>query len=93
MYLEAGESMKAIEALAQLKSAERLIEIGRKLDKGDRKALCRCAELLAELGQTAACGEIYGKIGDWPALLELYAQSNQWDEVSDIICHFFSIWF
>ena len=61
MYLEAGESMKAIEALAQLKSAERLIEIARKLDKGDRKALIRCAELLSELGQTAACGEIYGK--------------------------------
>ena len=61
MYLEAGESMKAIEALAQLKSAERLIEIARKLDKGDRKALIRCAELLSELGQTAACGEIYGE--------------------------------
>ena len=34
--------------------------MARKLDKGDRKALMRCAELLAELGQTAACGEIYG---------------------------------
>ena len=40
----------------------------------------RCAELLAELGQTAACGEIYGKIGDWESLLGLYADSNQWEE-------------
>ena len=80
MYLAAGESLKAIEALATLKSAERLIDVARKLDKGDRKGLNRCAELLGELGQTAACGEIYGKMGDWPKLAELYAGAGQWDE-------------
>ena len=85
MYLQAGESLKAIEALAGLKSAERLIEMARKLDKGDRKALDRCAELLSELGQTAACSEIYGKMGDWEKLINLYAKSGQWDEAFQLV--------
>ena len=72
--------MKAIEALASLNSAERLMEVARKLDKGDRKGLSRCAELLQNLGQTAACSEIYGKMGDWKSLIELYSKSDQWDE-------------
>ena len=80
MYLKAGQSLKAIEALATLNSAERLIEVARKLDKGDRKGLQRCAELLGELGQTAACAEIFGKMGDWKSLIQLYAKSDQWDE-------------
>lgn len=80
MYLKAGQSLKAIEALATLNSAERLIEVARKLDKGDRKGLSRCAELLGELGQTAACAEIFGKMGDWKSLIQLYAKSDQWDE-------------
>ena len=78
--LKAGQSLKAIEALATLNSAERLIEVARKLDKGDRKGLSRCSELLAQLGQTAACAEIFGKMGDWKSLLQLYAKSDQWDE-------------
>ena len=80
MYLAAGESLKAIESLATLKSAERLIDVARKLDKGDLKGLNRCAELLGELGQTAACGEIFGKMGDWQKLAQLYAGAGQWDE-------------
>ena len=80
MYLKAGQSLKAIEALASLNSAERLMEVARKLDKGDRKGLSRCAELLQNLGQTAACSEIYGKMGDWKSLIELYSKSDQWDE-------------
>ena len=85
MYLKAGQSLKAIEALASLKSAERLIEVARKLDKGDRKGLSRCAELLAQLGQTAACVEIFGKMGDWKSLIELYARSDQWDEAFALV--------
>ena len=85
MYLKAGQSLKAIEALATLNSAERLIEISRKLDKGDRKALSRVAELLGDLGQTAACAKIFGKMGDWKSLIQLYSKTDQWDEAFALV--------
>jgi len=76
---------QAIEALGTLNSAERLIDAARRLDKGDRKGLQRCVELLREMGQWALCAEVYGKMGDWESLIELYAKTDQWDEAFSLV--------
>ena len=60
----------------------RLIELGRNLNKADTEPLKLCAIYLKELQQYTYAAEMYLKMGDQKELVQLYVDSQQWDEVS-----------
>lgn len=66
---------------ASLSRARRLVDVSRKIDKGDREALQRCAFHLRRLGQHPYAADCYVKLGDYYALLRLYIDVQLWQQV------------
>ncbi|XP_066911742.1 intraflagellar transport protein 122 homolog isoform X2 [Clytia hemisphaerica] len=80
MYIAAGEFIKAIEILGDNGWAEKLIELGRNLNKADTEPLEKCAHYLTKLQKYQMAGEILQKLGDNKKLIKLYVESQQWEE-------------
>ncbi|KAF5403013.1 Intraflagellar transport protein [Paragonimus heterotremus] len=85
MYMDAGEFDKAIELAGEHKWTDMLLEISRRLDKGDRDSLERCAKQLAKLGEYAFAAECYAKYGDVECQLSLYVEARNWEEAFSLI--------
>ncbi|XP_057296410.1 intraflagellar transport protein 122 homolog [Hydractinia symbiolongicarpus] len=80
MFIAAGEFLKAVEILGENGWSEKLVELGRNLNKADKEPLTRCAQYLQQLRQFNYAGEMYLKLGDTKQLVKLYVESLQWDE-------------
>ena len=80
MYLSAGETLKAIEIMAENNWVDMLVEVGRKADKADQQALNLCAQHLRRLGSLTYAAEIYKKMGELQSVVELYVEVRDWDE-------------
>ena len=64
---------------------KRLINLTRKLDKGDRDNLVKSAQYLEKMKQYAYAIEIYQNIGDLSSLIRLQVETEMWEEVGG--CH------
>uniref|UniRef100_T1IRE0 Intraflagellar transport protein 122 homolog n=1 Tax=Strigamia maritima TaxID=126957 RepID=T1IRE0_STRMM len=80
MFLSAGETIRAIEIIGENGWIDKLLEISRKLDKADRRALLLCAEYFQKYNQFSSAADMYRKIGDMKALVKLYVDGKQWEE-------------
>ncbi|KAA0187203.1 Intraflagellar transport protein [Fasciolopsis buskii] len=88
MYLDAGEFAKAIELAGENRWTDLLLEISRKLDKGDRDCLGRCAQHLARLGEYAFAADCYAKYGDVENQLALHVEAKSWEEAFELVKKF-----
>ncbi|XP_020611190.1 intraflagellar transport protein 122 homolog isoform X2 [Orbicella faveolata] len=84
MFLAAGENHKAIEIIGQHGWVEKLLEVGRNLNKADTEGLKQCAYYFKQLDQHGYATEMYLKIGDIRALLELHVETKHWDEAFEL---------
>ncbi|KAK2571545.1 Intraflagellar transport protein 122-like protein [Acropora cervicornis] len=84
MFLAAGENLKAIEIIGQNGWVEKLLEVGRNLNKADTEGLKQCAFYFKQLDQHGYASEMYIKLGDMKALLELHVESKHWDEAFEL---------
>uniref|UniRef100_T1G248 Intraflagellar transport protein 122 homolog n=1 Tax=Helobdella robusta TaxID=6412 RepID=T1G248_HELRO len=80
MYMSAGEMGKAIDIMGHNGWSDMLIEVTRKLDKGDRTNLLKCANFLKALKQYAYAAEIFENTGDIASLVKLQTETEMWDE-------------
>ena len=62
-----------------------MIDLARKIDKGDREALSRCALQLGKMEQYGYAAEVYSKMGDQKALIAMRVEAKHWDDVGVFI--------
>ncbi|XP_068714789.1 intraflagellar transport protein 122 homolog isoform X2 [Montipora foliosa] len=84
MFLAAGENLKAIEIIGQNGWVEKLLEVGRNLNKAEVEGLKQCAYFFKQHDQHGYASEMYVKIGDMKALLELHVESKHWEEAFEL---------
>ncbi|XP_037078773.1 LOW QUALITY PROTEIN: intraflagellar transport protein 122 homolog [Pollicipes pollicipes] len=80
MYVNAGETLKAIEIMGENGWIDMLIETGRKLDKGESQAIELVAQHLRRLKQYALAAEMYKKMDDTESMISCYVEAEAWDE-------------
>ncbi|CAG0893454.1 unnamed protein product [Cyprideis torosa] len=80
MYLNAGETLRAIEIMGEKGWVEMLVETGRKLDKADVEALRACALHLRRLGQASFAVDLYRQLGELETVAAILVEEGQWDE-------------
>ncbi|KAK3754001.1 hypothetical protein QZH41_009256 [Actinostola sp. cb2023] len=85
MFLAAGENFKAIEIIGEHGWIDRLLEVGRNLNKADTECIDRCAYYFKQHDQHAYATEMYIKKGDSKALVELHVETRHWDEAFDMV--------
>ena len=85
MFIAAGEYLKAIEILGQNEWSDKLLELGRNLNKADKDPLTRCAYYLKTHKKYSYAAEMYLKLGDVKELCQLYVESQQWDEAFNLV--------
>ncbi|TGZ55252.1 hypothetical protein CRM22_010436 [Opisthorchis felineus] len=85
MYMDAGEFAKAIELAGEHGWTDVLLEISRRLDKGDRDCLERCAIQLARLGEYAFAADCYARYGDVENQLALHVEARNWEEAFSLV--------
>ncbi|GAA30881.2 intraflagellar transport protein 122 homolog [Clonorchis sinensis] len=85
MYMDAGEFAKAIELAGEHGWTDVLLEISRRLDKGDRDCLERCATQLARLGEYAFAADCYARYGDVENQLALHVEARNWEEAFSLV--------
>ncbi|OON21120.1 WD domain, G-beta repeat protein, partial [Opisthorchis viverrini] len=85
MYMDAGEFAKAIELAGEHGWTDVLLEISRRLDKGNRDCLERCAKQLARLGEYAFAADCYARYGDVENQLALHVEARNWEEAFSLV--------
>ncbi|XP_064486563.1 intraflagellar transport protein 122 homolog isoform X2 [Ornithodoros turicata] len=80
LFLLAGDALSAVDVLGKAGSVDALVELSQRIDRRDREALTRCAELLLQHGQPTLAADLYQRTGDNKALLKLYIDSACWEE-------------
>eukprot|EP00795_Rhopilema_esculentum_P002486 gene2486-18149_t len=80
MFIAAGEFLKAAEILGENGWTDKLVELGRNLNKADIEPLKICAFYLKEQQQYSYAAEMYLKMGDQKSLVQLYVEAHQWEE-------------
>ena len=81
IYTAAGEYDRAIDLMAKHGWADKLAELGRKLDKDSFEAvLQKIAEVLKQMQQFVLAVEVLNKIGHTRSLIKLFVDSQQWEE-------------
>jgi len=85
MFIAAGEFSKAVEILGENGWADKLIDLGRNLNKADVEPLTRVAYFLNKLKQYNYAGEVLTKLGDTKQLAQFYVESQQWEEAFLIV--------
>lgn len=63
----------------------RLLDLGRRLDKGNRVALSSIAEHLKRLNDSAGAAEIYRRMGDSAAVLSLHVDAKEWEQAFRLV--------
>lgn len=85
MYLTAGEHMKAIELIGENGWADKLLEVGRNLNKAETEALQKCAYYFVKMDQHDYATEMYVKMGDLKSLVKLHVDTRHWDEAFHLL--------
>uniref|UniRef100_A0A5K3FDK2 WD_REPEATS_REGION domain-containing protein n=2 Tax=Mesocestoides corti TaxID=53468 RepID=A0A5K3FDK2_MESCO len=85
MFIEAGNYGAAIELAAEHGWVDVLLELSRKVDKGDRIHLDLCAKHLAKLGECAFAADCYARIGDVESQLDILIRAAKWDESLSLV--------
>ncbi|CAB4000051.1 intraflagellar transport 122 homolog [Paramuricea clavata] len=85
MYLTAGEHMKAIELIGENGWVEKLLEVGRNLNKAETEALKKCAHYFVKMDQHDYATEMYVKMGDIKSLIKLHVDTRHWDEAFHLL--------
>ncbi|XP_048590687.1 intraflagellar transport protein 122 homolog isoform X2 [Nematostella vectensis] len=85
MFLTAGENMKAIEIIGENGWIDKLLDVGRNLNKADTECIGRCAHFFKQLDQHAYAAEMYVKMGDTKALVQLHVDTRHWDEAFELV--------
>lgn len=80
LLLEAGESERAIEIVAEQGWADVLLDIGRRLSVADRKPLELVASHLKRLNALPLAAEIYRKLGEEEQVVHLHIEARDWTE-------------
>ncbi|XP_065066835.1 intraflagellar transport protein 122 homolog isoform X1 [Rhopilema esculentum] len=84
MFIAAGEFLKAAEILGENGWTDKLVELGRNLNKADIEPLKICAFYLKEQQQYSYAAEMYLKMGDQKSLVQLYVEAHQWEEAFNL---------
>ncbi|KAJ3276500.1 hypothetical protein HK104_003648, partial [Borealophlyctis nickersoniae] len=84
-YIEVGDYMQAIDILGPNGWHEKLMDVARRLDRSETKALSRCVYFFRKNGQHAFAAETLVKIGDIAHLLALHIELQHWDEAFRIV--------
>ncbi|KAJ3215015.1 hypothetical protein HDU67_000968 [Dinochytrium kinnereticum] len=81
-YIEVGDYLQAINILGPLggPALDKLIELARKLNKSDSKAISRCVYFFRKNNHNAYAAECLVKLGDISHLLNLHIELQQWDD-------------
>ncbi|GLH03389.1 POC1 centriolar protein homolog [Gryllus bimaculatus] len=80
MYLSAGDTQRAIEIIGENGWVEKLVDVGRRLDKADQEAIALVATHLRRLEQLTYATEMYRKLGDEKSVVQLYVEAKEWKE-------------
>ncbi|KAK7866290.1 hypothetical protein R5R35_007119 [Gryllus longicercus] len=80
MYLSAGDTQRAIEIIGENGWVEKLVDVGRRLDKADQEAIALVATHLRRLEQLTYATEMFRKLGDEKSVVQLYVEAKEWKE-------------
>jgi intraflagellar transport protein 122 len=84
-YLQAGETLKAIQILGTAGWTDKLIEVARGLSSGQTAELRACLPHFEKHGASAEAKEVLLKLGDTEGLLQLHLNLFQWTEALALI--------
>ncbi|VEL09569.1 unnamed protein product [Protopolystoma xenopodis] len=62
-----------------------MLDLSRRVDKGDRRSLEQCALHLARLGEFAFAADCYARLGDTEQQLAVYVEAKQWEEAFALV--------
>lgn len=79
-YMEVGDFMQAIEILGPNNWLDKLIEVARKLNKSETKALSRCVHYFRNQNHHTYAAECLVKMGDIQHLLNLHIDLQHWED-------------
>ncbi|VDM32299.1 unnamed protein product [Hydatigera taeniaeformis] len=85
MFIEAADFASAVELAAEHGWVDVLLEISRKIDKGDRISLELCAKNLAHLGEYAFAADCYARMGDIDSQVDILIKAGKWDELLSLV--------
>lgn len=64
---------------------DRLVDVGRRLDKAEEEALSQVAKRLAGAGQVSLASEMYQKLGQQASVVQLLVEAQQWAEAFALV--------
>ncbi|KAJ3091116.1 hypothetical protein HK102_001633 [Quaeritorhiza haematococci] len=79
-YVDVGDFMQAIDILGPNGWLDKLIEVARKLNRSETKALSRCVYFFRKHGHHDYAAECLVKMGDMQHLLRLHIELQHWDD-------------
>ncbi|KAI8805829.1 WD40-repeat-containing domain protein [Cladochytrium replicatum] len=79
-YIEMGDYTQAINILGPNGWYDKLMEVSRRLNKSETKALNRCVHFLRQGNMNEEVVEILVKMGDFAQLIALHVELQHWDE-------------
>ncbi|KAL5962078.1 hypothetical protein TSMEX_010391 [Taenia solium] len=85
MFIEAGNFAAAAELAAEHGWVDILLEISRKIDKGDRISLDLCAKKLVQLGEYAFAADCYARMGDIGSQVDILIKAGKWGELLSLV--------
>ncbi|KAL5111573.1 hypothetical protein TcWFU_002419 [Taenia crassiceps] len=85
MFTEAGDFAAAAELAAEHGWVDVLLEISRKIDKGDRISLDLCAKKLVHLGEYAFAADCYARMGDIGSQVDILIKAGKWEELLSLV--------
>lgn len=80
LLLQAGETERAIEIVAEQGWTDLLLDIGRKLNASDKTSLELIASHLKRLKALPLAAEIYRKLGEESQVVQLHIEARDWPE-------------
>ncbi|XP_026481419.1 intraflagellar transport protein 122 homolog [Ctenocephalides felis] len=80
LLLAAGETLKAVQVVADQDWPDVLLDIGRRLDKSEKPALELIAQNLRRLKAIPLAAEIYQKLEDDKQVVQLHIEAEKWED-------------
>ncbi|CDS40401.1 intraflagellar transport protein 122 [Echinococcus multilocularis] len=85
MFIEVGDFAAAAELAVEHGWVDVLLEISRKIDKGDRISLDLCAKKLAHFGEYAFAADCYARMGDIGSQVDILIKAGKWNELLSLV--------
>ncbi|XP_014288077.1 intraflagellar transport protein 122 homolog isoform X2 [Halyomorpha halys] len=80
VYLAAGDTMRAIEIMANHGWVDMLIDVGRKSNSSDSDVIKIIADTLKNLNHLELAAEMFRKLGDEEELIKVEVEAGQWEK-------------